>query len=252
LQATFAAIIGYFLVKVTPKWGLLLISTSVIYLAPLIYITNKELIDTHLNNAAEIANKQTEQLREVAAKNTNKAMEATSQATSQYVSLAQEYIGGAKKSAVDKGYVSKTTAEKLPGAPVEKDYTSSPAKDTTAAPAEKSSAPITSDEKPATSHSGPDFPVAPVDNISSSAQPTPVVGNTDFPAAPKDEPHGLSHEVPAAHDGADETPAALDGANELPSAPAAAPATSAESDEAPAVSTEEHGIEEKKQPIPAI
>jgi hypothetical protein len=169
-------------------------------------------------------------------------MEATSQATSQYVSLAQEYIGGAKKSAVDKGYVSKTTAEKLPGAPVEKDYTSSPAKDTTTAPTEKSSSPITSDEKPATSHSGPDFPVAPVDNISSSAQPTPVVGNTDFPAAPKDEPHGLSHEVPAAHDGADE----------LPAAPAAAPAASADSDEAPALSTEEHGIEEKKQPIPAI
>lgn len=169
-------------------------------------------------------------------------MEATSQATSQYVSLAQEYIGGAKKSAVDKGYVSKTTAEKLPGAPVEKDYTSSPAKATTSAPAEKSSSPIISDEKPATSHSGPDFPVAPVDNTSSSAQPTPVVGNTDFPAAPKDEPHGLSHEVPAAHDGADE----------FPSAPAAAPAASAASDEAPAVSTEEHGIEEKKQPIPAI
>lgn len=272
MQATFAAIIGYFLVKVTPKWGLLLISTSVIYLAPLIYITNKELIDTHLNNAAQIANKQTEQLREVAAKNTNKAMEATSQATSQYVSLAQEYIGGAKKSAVDKGYVSKDTAEKLPGAPVEKSYTS-PAKDTT------SSAPITSDEKPATSHSGPDFPVAPIDNISSSVQPTPVVGNTDFPAAPSNEPHGLSHEVPAAHDGADEAPAApaaadkvpsaldgvdefpaastaadkvpstLDGADEFPAAPSTAPTTT---EEAPALSTEVHGIEEKKKPLHAI
>lgn len=211
-------------------------------------------------------------------------MEATSQATSQYVSLAQEYIGGAKKSAVDKGYVSKDTAEKLPGAPVEKSYTS-PAKDTTtAAPIEKS--PITSDEKPATSHSGPDFPVAPIDNVSSSAKPTPVVGNTDFPAAPSNEPHGLSHEVPAAHDGADEVPAAkatadeipaaksildeapaapaaaeeapatLDGADELPSAPTAAPAAADEahaaSDEAPAVSTEVHGIEERKEPIPAI
>ena len=186
-------------------------------------------------------------------------MEATSQATSQYVSLAQEYIGGAKKTAVDKGYVSKNTAEKLPGAPVEKDYTSSPAKDTTAAPAEKSSSSITSDEKPATSHSGPDFPVAPIDNVSSSVQPTPVVGNTDFPAAPSNEPHGLSHEVPAAHDGADDAPAtsafadevsaALDGSNEFPSAPSAAPAAS---DEAPAVSTEVHGIEEKKEPLHAI
>ena len=212
------------------------------------------------------------------------AMEATSQATSQYVSLAQEYIGGAKKSAVDKGYVSKDTAEKLPGAPVEKSYTS-PAKDTTtAAPIEKS--PFTSDEKPTASHSGSEFPVAPVDNISSSVKPTPVVGNTDFPAAPSNEPHGLSHEVPAAHDGADEVPAAkatadeipaaesiadevpavpaaaeeapatLDGADELLSAAAAAPAAADEAhaaaDEAPAVSTEVHGIEEKKEPIHAI
>ena len=62
-------------------------------------------------------------------------MEATSSATSQYVSVAQEYIGSAKKTAVDKGYISKETAEKAPGAPVEKDYT-------TSAPVEKSSSPI--------------------------------------------------------------------------------------------------------------
>jgi len=217
---------------------LILISTCVIYLAPLIYVTNKELIDSHLNNAAQIANKQTEQLREVAAKNTNKAMEATSQATSQYVSLAQEYIGGAKKTAVDKGYVSKNTAEKLPGAPVEKSYTSSsPVKDNTSStapieqsssPLEKSSAPITSDEKPVTSHSGPDFPVAPIENISSSIEPTPIVGSTDFPAAPSNEPNVVSapHEVPA-------VPSAIGG-------------------EAPALSSEVHGIEEKKEPLHAI
>jgi len=146
-------------------------------------------------------------------------MEATSQATSQYVSLAQEYIGGAKKTAVDKGYVSKDTAAKLPGAPVEKDYTSSPAKDTTSssAPVDQSSSPVASNEKPVTSHSGPDFPVAPIENISSSTEPTPVVGSTDFPAAPSNEP--LHHEVPAA-------PSAID--------------------------TEVHGIEEKKEPLHAI
>lgn len=167
-------------------------------------------------------------------------MEATSQATSQYVSLAQEYIGGAKKSAVNKGYVSKDTAEKLPGAPVEKSYTS-PAKDTTtAAPVEKSSSPIVSDEKPATSHSGPEFPTAPIDTISSSAQPTPVVGNTDFPAASSNELHGLSHEVPAAHDGADEAPATLDSAAEIPAAKTTTdevPATNAIADEVPATNT---------------
>jgi hypothetical protein len=156
-------------------------------------------------------------------------MEVTSSATSQYVSLAQEYIGGAKKSVVDKGYVSKQTADKLPGAPIEKDYTSSsPAKDITssAAPVEQSSSPI-ADEKPVTSHSGPDFPVAPIQNISSPIETTPAVGQSDFPAAPSTEPHVVSapHEVPA-------VPSAIDGA-------------------AP-VSTSDHGIEEKKQPLHAI
>jgi hypothetical protein len=198
----------------------------------LIYVTNREFIDAHLNNAAKIANKQTEQLREVAAKNTNKAMEATSSVTSQYVGLAQEYIGGAKKTAVDKGYVSKETADKVPGAPVEKSYTSaSPAKDTTSSSAaldqsnsvfEKSSAPAASEEKPVSTQKGPDFPVAPIENISAPIQPA-----HDFPAAPSNEPHVVSapHEVPA-------VPSATDGAEP--------------------VSTEQHGIEEKKEPLHAI
>jgi hypothetical protein len=207
----------------------------------LIYVTNKEFIDAHLNNAAKIANKQTEQLREVAAKNTNKAMEATSSVTSQYVGLAQEKLYGAKKAAVDKGYVSKETAEKLPGAPVEKDYTSassakdttsaSPVKDTTSSSAaldqsnsvfEKSSAPAASEEKPVSTQKGPDFPVAPIENISAPIQPA-----HDFPAAPSNEPHVVSapHEVPA-----------------VPSA----------TDAAEPVSTEQHGIEERKEPVHAI
>lgn len=149
-------------------WGLALLSTFVVYLTPLIYIKNKELIDTHLNNAADIANKQTEQLRQVAAKNTNKAFEATSSATSQYVSMAQEYMGGAKKSAVDKGYISKETAEKAPGAPVEKSYTTpAPAQETPAAPVEKPSSPVASAEK------------------------------TEFPSAPTTEPHVVGGPEPA-------------------------------------------------------
>jgi hypothetical protein len=157
-------------------------------------------------------------------------MEATSSATSQYVNLASEYIGGAKKTVVDKGYVSKETADKIPGAPVEKSYTSaSPAKDTTTSSAaldqsnsvfEKSSAPAASEEKPVSTQKGPDFPVAPIENISSSIQPTPIVGSTDFPAAPSNEPQ----------------------------VPAAAAAT----DAAEPVSTHEHGIEEKKEPLHAI
>lgn len=202
-------------------WGLALLSTVVLYLAPLIYIKNKDVIDAHLNNAAEIANKQTEQLRQVAAKNTNKAFEATSSATSQYVSMAQEYMGGAKKSAVDKGYVSKETAEKVPGAPVEKDYTTpAPAKiDTTApsAPVEKPISPVA--EKPASPVA--EKPASPVVETPASpiADKPASTEHTDFPAAPTAEPHVLSDPEPA------------------PAVPLA---------------VEEHGAEEKKEPLHAI
>lgn len=225
IAAFFTTLIGYFLVKVTPMWGLALLSTVVLYLAPLIYIKNKDVIDAHLNNAAEIANKQTEQLRQVAAKNTNKAFEATSSATSQYVSMAQEYMGGAKKSAVDKGYVSKETADKVPGVPVEKDYTTpAPANiDTTApsAPVEKPVSPVA--EKPASPVA--EKPASPVVETPASpiadkpASPVASAEQTDFPAAPTAEPH------------------VLDDSEIAPAVPSA-------------ITT--HGAEEKKEPLHAI
>ena len=214
--AFFTALIGYFLVKVTPKWGLLLLSTFAVYLTPLIYIKNKDFIDQHLNNATNIASKQTAQLRQAAAQNANKAMEATSSATSQYVSVAQEYIGSAKKAAVDKNYISKETAEKVPGAPVEKDYTSS-------APVEKSSAPTT----PIKNSSAPIEHSSPVEHssapVETSASPKLSQSTHDFPSAPSNEPHVVTE------------PHAVD------PVPAATPE---------GVST--HGIEEKKEPLHAL
>lgn len=56
----------------------------------------------------------------MAAQQTNKAFEATSSATQQYVSKAQGYMGANKKAAVDQGLVSKQTANTMPGAPVDK------------------------------------------------------------------------------------------------------------------------------------
>lgn len=48
LQAFFASLIAYFLIKFVPMWGLALIATTVAYLGPLIYIQNKEVIDAQL------------------------------------------------------------------------------------------------------------------------------------------------------------------------------------------------------------
>lgn len=107
--------ISYFLVKITPAWGLALLFTTLAYFVPLAYIQNQEFIDTHLNNAGELVNQQTAQIREMAAQHTNKAMEASQGALKTYGAKAQEMMGQAKQSAVDKGYVKEETAAKLPG-----------------------------------------------------------------------------------------------------------------------------------------
>lgn len=112
--------LSYFLVKVTPYWGLSLIGVTAIYFLPLAYISNKELIDSHLDNASHVITQQATQVRDLAAQQANQAFEATSSATSQYVNRAQEMMGSAKKTAVDKGYVTKETANTAPGVPVEK------------------------------------------------------------------------------------------------------------------------------------
>ena len=151
-------------------------------------------------------------------------MEATSSATSQYVSVAQEYIGSAKKTAVDKGYISKETAEKAPGAPVEKDYTTSaPVEkssspdapfETTPAPVEHSSSPVEHSSSPVEHTSAP---------LETSAAPVLPESVHDFPSAPSNEPHVVTEPHPV-----DPVPAAVP------------------------EDTNTHGMEEKKEPLHAI
>lgn len=99
IQAFFTTLTGYFLVKFVPKWGIALIATTATYLIPLVYIKNQEAIDGHLQNAGNLMNQQTQQVRDLAAHHTNRAMEATKQTTSQYSQMAQEYMGSAKQKA---------------------------------------------------------------------------------------------------------------------------------------------------------
>lgn len=96
-----------------PSWGLVLFFTTVIYFAPLVYITNKELIDEQLGNAQKIVSEQADQVRGLAAQHTGKAWEATQSLTKEYTAKASEAIGQTKQAAVDKGYVSQTTADKV-------------------------------------------------------------------------------------------------------------------------------------------
>ncbi|KAG9235146.1 Reticulon-domain-containing protein [Amylocarpus encephaloides] len=95
-----AALVGsfssYYLIKVVPFWGLSLITSTVLFLAPLLYKTNKELIDHYLTQAADIANQQTKQVREIASHHAARATETTKQYVGDYSHKAQEMIGSAR------------------------------------------------------------------------------------------------------------------------------------------------------------
>src|SRR5215469_16929240 len=89
-QAFFVSFIGYWLVKWVPLWGLALIADSIVFLAPLVYVQNKELIDHHITIAGNTINDQANQMRELAAQHTGRATETMRQYTSEYSKKAQE------------------------------------------------------------------------------------------------------------------------------------------------------------------
>ncbi|KAF6224330.1 hypothetical protein HO133_010907 [Letharia lupina] len=91
-----AALLSYWLIKVVPFWGLSLIAVSCIYMGPLIYMTNKELIDHHVKNASEVANAQANQLKDLAGHHTARAHETVKSYAGDYSAKAQEYMGNAR------------------------------------------------------------------------------------------------------------------------------------------------------------
>lgn len=76
-----------------------MIATSALFLVPLVYITNKEFIDEHLNNAGTVINDQTSQMRDLAAQHTSRASEVAKSTFGEYSAKAQELMGQAKGSA---------------------------------------------------------------------------------------------------------------------------------------------------------
>ncbi len=96
IAAFAASVISYWLIKIVPLWGLSLIGVSCIYLGPLIYMTNKDLIDEHLSNASNLVNQQAGQVRDLAGHHTARAHETVKAYAGDYTSKAQEYIGNAR------------------------------------------------------------------------------------------------------------------------------------------------------------
>lgn len=96
-QAFLSAFLSYYLIKIVPVWGLTLLSTCIVYLAPLIYITNKELIDGQLEHASQVISAQTTQIKEIAGERTSKGFESMKQYTGDYAAKAQDLMGSARQ-----------------------------------------------------------------------------------------------------------------------------------------------------------
>ncbi|KAF2036529.1 hypothetical protein EK21DRAFT_105848 [Setomelanomma holmii] len=92
VAAFFASLISYFLIKFVPLWGLTLIATLVTYLAPLIYIQNKEAIDGQLEKSRQIASQQATQIKGLANQHAGNAAKTVQGYTQQATAKAQETI----------------------------------------------------------------------------------------------------------------------------------------------------------------
>ncbi|CAM1511386.1 Fc.00g088990.m01.CDS01 [Cosmosporella sp. VM-42] len=96
--ALVSAFISYYLVKLVPYWGLAVIGTTVVFMVPLVYTSNKELIDQQLQNASDIINAQTSQARDVAQKQVGQVSALTKQYAGDYTGKVQELLRGRSQS----------------------------------------------------------------------------------------------------------------------------------------------------------
>ncbi|EEH16742.2 hypothetical protein PABG_06829 [Paracoccidioides brasiliensis Pb03] len=96
IAAFAAALTSYWLVRFLPLWGLALTMVSTAYLGPLVYINNKELIDTQINRIQEIVNNQATQVKEMAGQQTAHATDIVKQYVGDYRAKANEYIGSSR------------------------------------------------------------------------------------------------------------------------------------------------------------
>jgi hypothetical protein len=133
--AFLGAFLSYYLIKIVPLWGLSLISTSIIFLGPLVYKTNKELIDHHLTNASNIVNQQTEQVKQLASHHAARAADTTKAYAADYSAKAQDLIGSARARSVSPTATAKPVPVKKENVPAYK------SEDFPAAPKEEFKAP---------------------------------------------------------------------------------------------------------------
>ncbi|OBT41429.1 hypothetical protein VE00_08055 [Pseudogymnoascus sp. WSF 3629] len=142
--ALFSAFISYHLVKIVPLWGLALIGTSVLFLGPLIYTTNKALIDGQIEQLSQIVNAQTTQVRQMASQHASNAAATTKMYVGDYSAKAQEIIGRARSSSpADRKTVEPAVTTGVNAAKVPSTSSVSPAATSTSTKKSKSKVPTT-------------------------------------------------------------------------------------------------------------
>lgn len=122
IAAAILAFLSYHLTKIVPYWGLAIIGTVIAFVAPLIYVSNKEIIDEQLKNASEAIDAQTAQVRNVAQKQVHQVATAGKQYAGDYSHKVQELIRG-------RGSPSKTVA-----VPKQPEFPSPPTEEPTKVP----------------------------------------------------------------------------------------------------------------------
>ena len=74
-----------------------LLGASVVFLAPLIYVMNKEVIDSNLEYAGQVVSEQTQQVRDMAGQHTGKALESARSYAGEYAGAASDLLGKSRQ-----------------------------------------------------------------------------------------------------------------------------------------------------------
>lgn len=97
IQVFVATFLSYYLVKLLPFWGMALLGASVIFLGPLVYVLNKDLIDSNLEYAGKVVTEQTQQVRDMAGQHTGKALESARSYAGEYAGAASDLLGKSRQ-----------------------------------------------------------------------------------------------------------------------------------------------------------
>lgn len=78
-------------------WGMALLGTSVVFLGPLIYVLNKDLIDENLQYAGNVVNEQAQQVRSIAGQHAGKGLESVKSYAGEYAGAASDLLGKSRQ-----------------------------------------------------------------------------------------------------------------------------------------------------------